>query len=148
MDTTRRRKVFRLGVLVSLCVSLYFGILFHREILFSFDHEFTVTKMDTSEVCVSHSTIFLRKHSSSTPEIKYLGACGAVHTTAGTYKIIDSYMWLRLDPPREEMLSALKEGCRYRVRIMGRRPKIEEGGRPYGRLVHTIRYVKEVLGCS
>lgn len=148
MKTTRRRKIARNSILVSLCISLYFGFIFHREIFFSFDHEFTVTKMDIAEVCVSHSTIFKRKFSSSAPEMKYLGPCGAVHTTAGTYELIDSFKWLRVDPSREDMLAVLREGCRYRVRIAGGHPKVEEGGRPYGRLVHRIRYVKEVLGCN
>ncbi|PWE28798.1 hypothetical protein DDZ14_18585 [Maritimibacter sp. 55A14] len=82
------------------------------------------------------------------PEFEFTGFCGAIWTDAGTYELPDNFYRVTVHQSRQELDRRLREGCRFKVLILGFGKKFEPGDKPRAPIRQTISRILEEYGCE
>lgn len=144
----RIRKYLKLPAIFLLFLGFFF-VLPNASVLFASEEiQIVVTKIDAPLRCREMSSFILgRRGRSSVPEAGFGGYCGYVKTDPWVYVLPQTYDQRYLSESRASILSKLREGCTYTVRISGF-GDVFRGGNQIGPLRHIISKVISEDGCS
>lgn len=143
----RRPDLWAIGLIGVVLLAL-----FHKPLFFSYDETIRVIENDAPRFCRTRS---LRLHGllypqdrSSVPQHRYFGYCGAIITDRGAYELPEDRYPFSIYTPRAELDDQLRDGCRFRVRIVSYGDRFRPGDRARVPIIHKITTIRESLGCD
>ena len=132
-------------------IFLFALAVFHKPLFFSFEDTIRVASNDAPSFCRTHRTrlvgLIYPKKRSAAPERGFLGYCGAILTDRGYYGLPEDRYPDAFNMPRAELDDTLREGCRFRVRIVGYGGRFQDGDKPRVPVSQHISHVLERLDC-
>ena len=143
----RIRKYLKLPAIFLLVLGFCF-VLPNASVLFASEQiRIVVKKIDAPLRCLETSSMLRgRRGRSSVPEAGYGGYCGYVKTDPWVYVLPQTNDRRYLSESRASILSKLREGCTYTVRISGF-GKVFVRGKQIGPFRHIISKVISEDGC-
>lgn len=107
-----------------------------------------VTLEDTHNIPATCSTDLTGRTRSGVPDDVAPNSCGAVYTSLGLFKLVESGSLNPLAMRREDMVAVMKSSCRYRIWFSGTGPMPTPEARGANKLYKTIFRMTPLDDCA